>query len=95
MAKHICDLDINARLKAVDVTLVGDIQYVTFGETKKIFYSFASKYCSHHNPLDYPIYDSYVDVVLRHFRDRDSFSDFKNRDLKDYVKSKGKLIVVL
>lgn len=28
------------------------------------FYSFASKYCSHHNPLDYPIYDIYVDEVL-------------------------------
>ncbi|UTW70364.1 hypothetical protein KHA80_07545 [Anaerobacillus sp. HL2] len=45
------------------------------GEKKKNFYSFATKYCSHHNPLDYPIYDSYVDEVLRHFRNRDGFSD--------------------
>lgn len=92
VAKHICDLDIDERLKAGDVTLVGDIQSVTFGEKKKNLYSFASKYCSHHNPLDYPIYDSYVDIVLRYFRDRDSFSDFKNRDLKDYVKFKRILI---
>lgn len=92
VAKHICDLGIDARLKAGDVTLVGDIQYVTIGDTLKNFYSFASKYCSHHNPLDYPIYDSYVDEVLRYFRNRDSFSDFQDGDLKDYVKFKGILI---
>ena len=92
VAKHICALHIDARLKAGDVTLVGDIQYVTIGDTEKNFYSFASKYCSHHNPLDYPIYDSYVDEVLRYFKNRDSFSDFQDGDLKDYVKFKGILI---
>ncbi len=92
VAKHICALDIDTRLKAGDVTLVGDIQYVTMGNKEKNFYSFASKYCSHHNPLDYPIYDSYVDEVLRYFRNRDSFSDFQDGDLKDYVKFKCILI---
>jgi len=92
VAKHICALDIDLRLKAGDVTLVGDIQYVTIADTKKNFYSFASKYCSHHNPLDYPICDSYVDEVLRYFRNRDNFSDFQDGDLKDYVKFKGILI---
>lgn len=92
VAKHICDLNIDARLKAGDVTLVGDIQYVTIGDKERNFYSFASKYCSHHNPLDYPIYDSYVDEVLRYFRNRDSFSDFQDGDLKDYIKFKGILI---
>ena len=92
VAKHICALDIDARLKAGDVTLVGDIQYVTIGDIEKNLYSFATKYCSHHNPLDYPIYDSYVDEVLRFFRNRDSFSDFQDGDLKDYIKFKGILI---
>jgi hypothetical protein len=92
VAKHICALDIDARLKAGDVTLVRDIQYITIGDTEKNFYSFATKYCSHHNPLDYPIYDSYVDEVLRYFKNRDSFSDFQDGDLKDYVKFKGILI---
>lgn len=92
VAKNICALDIDSRLKNGDVTLVGDIQYVTVGDKEKNFYSFASKYCSHHNPLDYPIYDSYVDEVLRYFRNRDSFSDFQDGDLKDYVKFKGILI---
>lgn len=92
VAKHICSLNIDSRLKAGDVTLVRDIQYVTIGDTEKNFYSFATKYCSHHNPLDYPIYDSYVDEVLRYFRNRDGFSDFQDGDLKDYIKFKGILI---
>ncbi|WP_339280364.1 hypothetical protein [Lysinibacillus sp. FSL P2-0066] len=92
VAKHICALDIDSRLKAGDVTLVRDIQYVTIGDAEKNFYSFATKYCSHHNPLDYPIYDSYVDEVLRYFRIRDSFSSFQDSDLKDYIKFKGILI---
>jgi len=92
VAKHIHGLDVDSRIESGDVTLVGDIQYVTIGNIEKNFYSFASKYCSHHNPLDYPIYDSYVDEVLRYFRNRDSFSDFQDSDLKDYVKFKGILI---
>ena len=92
VAKHICDLDIDARLIAGDVTLIGDIQYVTIGDTLKNFYSFASKYCSHHNPLEYPIYDSYVDEVLRYFRNNGDFSDFRDGDLKDYAKFKSILI---
>lgn len=92
VAKHICDLNIDERLKDGDVTLVGDIQYVTINEKEKNFYSFASKYCSHHNPFDYPIYDRYVDEVLRYFKNRDSFSDFQDSDLKEYIKFKGILI---
>ena len=92
VAKHICSLNIDSRLKAGDVTLVRDIQYVTIGDTEKNFYSFATKYCSHHNPLDYPIYDSYVGEVLRYFRNRDDFSHSQDGDLKDYIKFKGILI---
>lgn len=92
VAKHICALGIDARLKAGDVTLVGDIQHTTISDIEKNFYSFASKYCSHNNALDYPIYDSYVDEVLRYFRKRDSFSDFQDGNWKDYVKFKGILI---
>ncbi len=92
VAKHICSLDIDSRLKAGDVTLVRDIQYLTISDTQKNFYSFASKYCSHHNPLGYPIYDSFVDEILRYFRNRDSFSEFQDGDLKDYVKFKSILI---
>lgn len=85
-------MDIDAQLKAGDVTLVSDIQRVVISNVERNFYSFATKYCSHHNPLDYPIYDSYVEKVLCHFRDRDKFTLFKTPDLKDYEKFKGTLI---
>ena len=92
VAKHILSLGIDARLKAGDVTLVNDIKQISINGTERNFYSFASKYCSHHNPLDYPIYDSYVDAVLRYFRNRDGFASFADSALKDYVHFKGALI---
>jgi hypothetical protein len=58
----------------------------------KNFYSFATIYCSHHNPLDYPIYDSCVDEVLRYLRNLDGFSNFQDGNLKDYAKFKVILI---
>ena len=92
VAKQICSLDIDSRLKEGDPTLVRDLQYVQISGVQKNFYSFATKYCSHHNPSEYPIYDSFVDEVLRYFRDRDNFTEFKNSDLKDYIKFKTVLI---
>ena len=65
---------------------------VTINGKKKYFYSFASKYCSHHNQVEFPIYDSYVDIVLRYFRKADKFYNFKNEDLKDYCKFKNILL---
>ena len=43
-------------------------------------------------PLEFPIYDSYVDRLLRYFRDTDRFSRFSSDDLKDYEKFKNILI---
>lgn len=84
VAKHILSLDIDTRLKQGDPTLVDAIKTVD----GRNHYSFATKYCSHHNPLEYPIYDSYVDKVLRYFRDKDGFCAFKSDDLKQYDKFK-------
>lgn len=92
VAKHILSLSIDERLMAGDVTLVSDIQKVVINGVEKNFYSFATKYCSHHRPLDFPIYDSYVDKVLCFFRDRDKFTEFKTADLKNYIKFKETLI---
>ncbi len=92
VAKHILSLGVDARLKAGDVTLVNDIKQININGTERNFYSFASKYCSHHNPLDYPIYDSYVDAVLRYFRNRDCFASFADGALRNYVQFKGALI---
>lgn len=92
VAKHIVALDIDRRLEAGDVTLVGDIQKVIINGIEKNFYSFATKYCSHHNPLDYPIYDSYVAKVLRYYGKRDGFAEFTDSDLKDFEHFKNILI---
>lgn len=86
VAKHIVELDIDERLKAGDLFLVNDISHVTINGRLKNFYSFASKYCSHHFPEKYAIYDSYVDKVLVYFNKVDEFSDFRREDLKDYEK---------
>ena len=84
VAKHILSLDIDERLHQGDPTLVDAIKTVD----GRNHYSFATKYCSHHNPFEFPIYDSYVEKVLKHFRDTDGFCSFANKDLKHYKKFK-------
>lgn len=92
VACHILDLDIDERLKKGDISLVNEIANNKIANKEKNFYSFASKYCSHHNQDEYPIYDSYVDQMLRHFRKIDRFFCFDNKDLKDYKKFKNILL---
>jgi len=89
VAKHILELHIDERLQRGDVSLVDDIKAVTISGKTLSFYSFATKYCSHHKPLDYPIYDSYVDEVLRYYRKVDRFASFQNGDLKEYMSFKA------
>ena len=85
VAKHILDLHIDERLAAGDITLVNEIASVTMESgTEKNFYSFATKYCSHHQPEKYAIFDSYVEKVLKYFRNVDGFSEFSDFELKDY-----------
>jgi len=87
VAKHIVSLDIDERLKLGDESLVMDItsghgvKHRTTGKEIQ-FYSFATKYCSHHQPKAYPIYDSYVEEMLVYLRDTDHFADFLREDLR-------------
>jgi len=93
IAKHIVKLDIDNRLGKGDLELVNEIAIVKVNGNKKInFYSFATKYCSHHNPIIYPIYDSYVEKLLMYFKKTDEFFKFKKEDLKTYSKYKDILI---
>lgn len=92
VAEHILELKIDNRLKDWDPTLVNDIATVTISWKEKNFYSFASKYCSHHNDEDFPIYDNYVDKILVYFQKRDKFCKFKHTDLKDYKIFKNVLL---
>lgn len=92
VAKHILNLNIDKRLKLGDESLVNDIANVNIGGKEKHFYSFATKFCSHHYPKMYPIYDSFVEKVLMYFKNKDEFSEFKRNDLKDYHMFKSILI---
>ncbi len=83
VAQHIVDLNIDQHLSNQDITLVNKIATVQVTEqTTKDFFSFATKYCSHHNPDFYPIYDKYVVKMLMHFKRVDKFAKFRKVDLR-------------
>ena len=91
VAKNIFNLKIDKRLNDNDPSLVNDIAHVKINGVDKTFYSFASKYCSHHND-EFPIYDYFVDKMLIYFKNKDKFAKFKKDDLKDYIKFRNILI---
>ena len=84
VAQHILSLKIDERLVNGDLSLVDEISHVEVNGKLHTFYSFATKYCSHHNPECYAIYDSYVEKVLISMNSRDHFMDFKQEELKVY-----------
>lgn len=93
IAKHIVGLNIDNLLKVNDLGIVNKIAIVKVNGNKTInFYSFATKYCSHHKPTIYPIYDNYVEKLLMHFKKKDNFYNFKKEELKNYPRYKNILI---
>lgn len=93
VAKHIKNIkDIDARLAIGDVTLVDEIKLIKINDKERKLYSFATKYCSHHNSDAYPIYDKYVRNILIYFRNKDRFYEFKTDDLLEYSKYKDIII---
>ena len=90
--KNIKNLD--DRLQKGDEKLVNEIAKVGLKNKngkKIIFYSFATKFCSHHNDKDFAIYDRYVEKILMHFKKLDNFSEnfIKKEDLKEYSNFKS------
>lgn len=85
VAKHILKYDVDKYLKQKDYSIVNKIAKVTIKGKTKNFYSFATKYCNHHDQNNYPIYDSYVEKMLIHFKKCDNFYKFNKADLKDYI----------
>lgn len=85
IAKHIISLKIDNKLEQEDLSIVNKIAIVKMkGGKKWNFYSFATKYCSHHKPKTFPIYDNFVEKMLIHFKRSDNFYNFNNSDLKQY-----------
>ena len=84
VAKHILKCNIDKELYDGNEGLVNKIALVTINGKTKNFYSFATKYCNHHNPISYPIYDSYVDKMLMYFKKKDKYDAFLKPNLKEY-----------
>ncbi len=84
IAKHIVGLGIDPLLAQGSlqaVTLITDCPNV------RQYLSFASKFCSWHNPTAYPIYDGNVRECLSSYQKQDSFAQFRNKeDLYYYQK---------
>lgn len=92
VAKHIVNINnIDDRLSKGDISLIEEIANIDMINDDNMishyrFYSFATKYCSHHNEKAFPIYDSYVHRILVRLNKEFHFSNFKSYDLKCYDK---------
>jgi len=88
VVEHYCKItNLGQRMSKGDISLVEELKEVPVsdeGQETRNFYSFATKFCAHHNAESYPIYDSYVDKMLRELRNRDKKLTFFNDDLKHY-----------
>ena len=84
VARHILNLNVDSRLEAKDYSLVNDIARVSIKGKVRNFYAFSSKYCSHHRPESFPIYDSFVEKMLLHYQSVSGFGEFRKDDLKNY-----------
>ena len=84
MAEHIHRLQVDDRLQRAEARLVDEIASLKLGEKTWRFYSFASKYCSFHNPNEYPIFDRFVQAMLVAYRNHYGFAKFKVDELRQY-----------
>ena len=82
---HILSHNIDMRLDGGAPELVENIARVEVKEgVFRRNYSFASKYCSWHNPAAYPIFDSFVERLIWQYQVQDNFSNFKRGSLWSY-----------
>lgn len=90
VARIIVDMKIDDRLSknSCDVDLVDEMVSHMKSITGSGLYSFVTKYCSHHKPNLYPIYDTYVGILLRYYRDNygENVFSFSDEELKSYKK---------
>lgn len=84
VARRIVELKIDVRLNNHDLDLVSDIALNIIKGKTWHFNSFASKYCSFHQPDFYPMIDQYVCRLLNSYRRDLSFVAFRSVEFKDY-----------
>ncbi|HEY4508462.1 MAG TPA: hypothetical protein VJJ55_02285 [Candidatus Paceibacterota bacterium] len=99
VAKNILEMPIDGDLSKGSHSAVTNIarkkgkqkfEFHTNGRTiKREFYSFATKYCSFHEPDKYPLFDSNVKRALIYFKQNCENFIFNNADLTEYNKFVG------
>ena len=82
LARHITVLSIDPLLDKGSLEAIDLI--TNCPDLKKKYLSFASKFCSWHNPLVYPIWDGNVRACLWAYKKQDPFANFHNYDLWVY-----------
>ena len=93
LSKYILKIkNLDDRLAIGDKDLVDEILNISVGEQKRSFYSFASKYCNHHNEEAFPIFDSFVERVIMYLiiNDRETIinNDTISNEMKTLLSSK-------
>jgi hypothetical protein len=89
MAKHILESDIDVDLSRGSPSLVNRVARLTIRGKSRVHYSFASKYCSWHQPALFPIFDNQVEKALWAYQRVYKFAAFRKPDLRDYETFKG------
>jgi hypothetical protein len=85
VAEHVVTLGIDSDLMRGNEGLVSRIAKTEVPLKKIRFnYSFATKYCSWHNPDAYPIFDGNVYAYLCHLVNHDCLDTFIQKDMWDY-----------
>lgn len=89
IAEHITNLAIDSDLERGDDSVVSQIATVQMPSKKpRFYYSFATKYCSWHNPNSYPIFDNRVYTYLCHLVNEHCLDHFIQNDCWVYPKFK-------
>lgn len=85
VAEQIKNMKIDARLKMGLPDLVDDIARATIRVNGRRCFSFASKYCHHHNQEAFPKCDRYVRHMLKAYRDEQKFQ-FNSFDSNELIR---------
>ena len=87
VAKHIVGLANDKHLdQLLDQGSLEAVFLITDCPDLKQYLSFATKFCSWHNPAAYPIYDANVRECLSSYGKQEQFAQFRNEDLWYYGK---------
>jgi hypothetical protein len=90
VVEHIVTLGTDSDLELGDDGLVNRLARTEVrGKKTYYYYSFATKYCSWHNPNAYPIFDGNVYAYLCHLVNHGGLDHFVQNEMWNYPKFKG------